>query len=339
MPQSVLIVRLGALGDLVHALPAAAAMRAAWPEATIDWLVDARYAALLALVPAIDGRIVVGRPGGATVTGAIRALRRAKYDLAVDLQGLLKSALFARLSGARRTAGFAAPHLRERAAGLFYTTRVGADDSGHVVWKNLSVAAALGARAERVEFPIDVPASPAPDAARRLLGLAEGQPFAILNPAAGWPNKQWPAERYGAIAVHLARRHGLASLVLWGPRERALAEAVAAASSGAARVAPATDIGGVLALARNAAIFVAGDTGPMQLAAAVGAPIVGVFGPTSPVRNGPWSPADLCLSRFDECECHHKRSCRRATPCIEAISVEEVAGAVDRRLEGGRPRG
>ncbi len=339
MARSILVVRLGALGDLVHALPAVAAMRAAWPDARIDWLVDARYQALPALVPVVDHVIVVGKPGGGSLSRVVRALRAAKYDIAIDLQGLLKSAGFARSAGARTTAGFVAAQLREPAASLFYTMRVRGDDSGHVIRKNLSLVAALGARTDRVAFPLDVPASPALDAARADLGLDDGAPFAVLNPGAGWPNKQWPGERFGAIAAHLRRRHGLASLVVWGPGERERAEQVVAASEGAARVGPATSVADLLAIARAAAVFAAGDTGPLQLAAAAGTPIVGVFGPTNPSRNGPWDPADVCLSRFDECECHHKRRCRRATPCIDSITATEVAAAIDRRLGDGVPRG
>jgi ADP-heptose:LPS heptosyltransferase len=212
---------------------------------------------------------------------------------------------------------------------MFYTRRVVGDDGGHVIRKNLSLVKSLGAPADRLTFPLNVPAPP-------VIGEA---PFAMLNPGAGWPNKQWPRDRFGAIAAHLRRRYGLTSLVLWGPGERDRAEQVVAASEGAARVAPATTIADLLAIARAATLFVAGDTGPMQLAAAVGTPIVGVFGPTNPSRNGPWDPADVCLSRFDECECHHKRRCRRATPCIESITTAEVTAAIDRRLEGRVPRG
>ena len=122
--------------------------------------------------------------------------------------------------------------------------------------------------------------------------------FAMINPGAGWPNKQWPAERFGALAAHLRDRHGLRSTVTWGPSERALAESVAHASNGAAAVAPATEIGDLLALARAASLCVAGDTGPAQLAAAVGTPVVGIFGPTNPARNGPWAADDTSVSRF-----------------------------------------
>jgi heptosyltransferase I len=335
MDRSILVVRLGALGDLVHALPAVAAMRRAWPGARIDWLVDGRYASLLALVPVIDRAIVVGGAAGGPARRVIRELRRERYDIAIDFQGLMKSAAFARFAGARETAGFTARQLREPAAALFYTKRVRGDVSGHVIRKNLSLVHALGASADMIECPLKEPASSVVAELKTRVGGAPGAPFAVINPGAGWPNKQWPAGRFGAIAAHLRRRHGLASIVLWGPGEADLAAQVAASSGGAATVAPATSVADIVAIARASALFVAGDTGPLQLAAASGAPIVGVFGPTNPVRNGPWSSEDICLSRFDECECHHKRRCRRTTPCIDGISVEEVAGAIDRRLAGG----
>jgi heptosyltransferase I len=339
MARSILIVRLGALGDLVHALPAVAALRAAWPDARIDWLVDSRYAALLQLVPVIDRAIVMGGRGTRPALSVIRELRRARYDMAIDFQGLLKSAALARLAGARETAGFIAGQLREPSAGVFYTRRIPADDSGHVVRKNLSMVEALGAPARETASPLKVTSSPVPGRVRELLQCGPAGRFALVNPGAGWPNKQWPADRYGAIAAHLLARHGMPSIVTWGPKEQALAAEAAAASDGAAMVAPSTTIADLVELSRAAAIAVAGDTGPMQLAAAVGTPVVGVFGPTNPLRNGPWNTADAWVSRFDDCECHHKRKCRRETPCINTITIEQVAGAVDRRLGGGGPRG
>ena len=335
MARSILIVRLGALGDLLHALPAAAAIRATWPDARIDWLVDGRYAALVELVPVVDRILIIGGPAGRPLLSAIRELRRARYDMAIDFQGLVKSAILARSAGARETAGFIAGQLREPLAGVFYTRRVLADDSGHVVRKNLSLVEALGVGVRGVSSPLKVTASSVPGQVRELLKTgAEGR-FAVVNPGAGWTNKQWPADRYGAIAAHLRARHGIPSIVTWGPREHALAGEVAAASAGAAKAAPSTSIADLVELARAAALFVAGDTGPMQVAAAVGTPVVGVFGPTNPLRNGPWNAADTWVSRFDDCECHHKRRCRRETPCIQTITVEQVADAVDRRLGGG----
>jgi len=339
MARSILVVRLGALGDLVHALPAVAALRAAWPDARIDWLVDGRYAALLAMVPVINRAIVVGGATGASTLSVLRSLRRARYDTSIDLQGLLKSAAFARFSGARDTVGFATAQLRERAASLLYTTQIRADDDGHVIRKNLSLVRALGVPADAITCPLAVPPTPKLADVRTLLGAGDAGAFAIINPGAGWPNKQWPADRYGAVAAHLLKRHGVASLVLWGPGELDRAERVAVASQGAARVAPATSLADLVAVTKAAAVFVAGDTGPMQLAAAVGTPVVGVFGPTNPARNGPWADEDVCVSRFDECECHHKRRCRRPTPCIDTIAPQEVIDAVDRRLAARGARG
>ena len=338
MARSVLIVRLGALGDLVHALPAVAAIRAAWPEARIDWLVDGRYAELLELVPVVDRTIIIGGRPGRPVLSVVRALRRARYDLAIDFQGLLKSAALARFAGAHETAGFVPGQLREPLAGVFYTRRVPADDSGHVVRKNLSLVEALGVGVREITAPLKATASPVPGQVRRLLEIGAGGRFAVINPGAGWPNKQWPADRYGAVAAHLRARHGMRSIVTWGPREQALAGEVAASSDGAAKAAPSTSIADMVELARAAAIFIAGDTGPMQLAAAVDTPVVGIFGPTSPLRNGSWKAADTWVSRFDDCECHHKRRCRRETPCINTITIEQVADAVDRRLGEAGPR-
>jgi len=338
MARSILIVRLGALGDLVHALPAAAAMRAAWPDARIDWVVDARYRALLGFVPMLNRVIVVGG-ADASWWNVVGDLRRQRYDLAIDLQGLMKSAAIARLSGARTVAGFATAALREKPASLFYGVQPPTDNGGHVIAKNLSILRAFGVPDATWTFPLVPPVSAVTDEVRARLGLSGNGRFAIINPGAGWPNKKWPPDRFGKIARHLSERHQLRSSVLWGPGEQGLADQVVSASGGSAEAAPPTGLGDMLALCRDAALFVAGDTGPMQLAAALGVPVVGIFGPTNPARNGPWSGRDRCVSRFDECECHHKRACRRAAACLEEISVDEVVNAVDQRLEQETDRG
>lgn len=338
MAPSILIVRLGALGDLVHALPVAAALRTAWPDARIDWLVEARYRALLQFVPILDQVVVVGG-SEAGVWDVVRGLRRQTYDVALDLQGLIKSAVCARLSGARTVAGFETKALREKPASLFYGVQPPTDAGGHVIAKNMSLLRLLNVEPGTWSFPLVPPASAAPDEVRAGLGLSRGGRFAIINPGAGWPNKQWPPERFGHLARHLAARHQMRTSVLWGPRERPLADQVVAASGGAAVAAPATGLGDVLALCREAALFVAGDTGPLQLAAAMGTPAVGIFGPTNPARNGPWSSDDVTVSRFDRCECHHKRACRRGTACIDEIGLDEVVEAVDKRLGQGTTRG
>ncbi|MDO8835963.1 MAG: glycosyltransferase family 9 protein, partial [Vicinamibacterales bacterium] len=272
-------------------------------------------------------------PGLGGLWAAARFLRRQRYDAALDLQGLIKSAALARASGARRVIGFAAGHLREPAARAFYGDTVEPAAGVHVVWKNMAVVRALGIVPAGLAFPLGASldaamaqALPPPDA-------SGAGTFAVVNPGAGWPNKRWAPGRFGAVAAHLQATYGLSSLVTWGPGERELAEAVVRASGGAARCAPATGLGDLIALLGRARIFVGGDTGPLQLAAALGTPTVAVFGPTSPARNGSWSAEDISLTRFDTCECHHKRRCRRATPCIDDIEVGAVIDAVDRRLQ------
>lgn len=331
----ILLVRLGSLGDIVHALPAAAALRRAHPEARIDWLVDARHRELLDLVPVIDAAIEVEAPIFRGWAKATRLLRARRYDVAIDFQGLLKSALLARASGAARVIGFSIWHLRERTARPFYSETADPGGGPHVIHKNLDLLRSVGIETSRLEFPLERRESPALERVRAAAGHA---PFALVNPSAGWPNKRWPSDRFGRLAAVVRGRLGLKPLVLWGPGEEPLARAVAYASSGAASVAPRTSISDVIELAREAALVVSGDTGPLHLAAAVGAPIVGIYGPTNPARNGPWSPADICLSRFERCGCHHERRCRQRGWCLDDVSVEEVFEAVARRLPARETR-
>jgi ADP-heptose:LPS heptosyltransferase len=266
-------------------------------------------------------------------------MRRARYDAAIDLQGLVKSAALARSSGAARVIGFARRYLREPLARLFYTEchdpggagSFDREETRHVVHLNLSLLARLGVEPGPPEFPIDAVDSAV---ARRAADQTGGR-YALLNPGAAWPNKRWPPDRFAAVAAALRERHGLRSVVLWGPGEQALAEAVVAGSASAAWLSPETAIPDLVALARGATVMVSGDTGPTHVAAAVGTPIVGLYGPTRPERNGPWRPGDETVSRAGICQCHHLRRCRLRTMCLLDIQVDEVVAAVDRRLAVG----
>lgn len=329
--MNVLIVRLGALGDLVHAVPAAAALRAAFPDARIDWLVESKHRPFVDLVTVVDRVVAVTRSSIAGWTDAVRQMRQVPYDVALDFQGLLKSAVLARGSGAARVIGFSIWHLREKTARPLYS-EAGLQQGGgpdHVIHKNLRLLHTLGVEDDRIRFPLAAVDSRAVEAVRAAIGDA---PFALVNPGAAWPNKRWPPERLGEVAAFLRDVRGLASVVLWGPGEEALARAVVDTSAGSARVAPATSIPDLLALARQASLFVSGDTGPLQIAAAAGTPTVAIFGPTNPRRNGPWSEADIVVSRYAACSCHYRRSCRRSTWCLDEVSVAEVTAAVQRRL-------
>ena len=342
----ILIVRLSALGDIVHALPVLNRLRTIFPNAKIDWLVEENYAATLALASGLSRRIIVRARSDSASGDAIafaaglgyaRAasfLRAQGYDAALDLQGLLKSAVWARISGAGRVLGFDREHLREPLAASLYTETVMPDASGHVIRKNLSILKALAIDPGPSELSVEVQPGPAIIKVIQTAGGSNG--YIVINPGAAWPNKCWPPDRFGTLAMLLRDRTGLHSLVTWGPKERALADTVANASGGAAAPAPATTVAELGALMRSAALVISGDTGPLHIGAAVGAPIVGLFGPTRPERNGPWEPRDEVISRAETCVCHHKRHCLRGAPCINEITVDEVLAAAERRLRSGR---
>jgi lipopolysaccharide heptosyltransferase I len=326
-----LIVRLGSLGDLVHTLPAASAIRRAHPDAAIDWLVDAAHVDFLSLVPVLTSVVVLrDRTAGAWL--AARAELRARhYEAALDFQGLIKSAALARLSGAARVVGFDRRALREGAAALLYTERVEVGEGRHVIHKNLRLAAAVGADTSVLDFPIRPVESPAL-AELRARGLDR---FALINPGAAWPNKRWPPSSFGTVAARIRERHGLASVVLWGPGEQSLATEIVGTSGGAAIEAPLTTLTDLVGLSRAASVMVSGDTGPLHIAAAVGTPVVALFGPTDPERNGPWDSRDIAIGRYERCACHYERRCRHADPrdwCLGTVGVDEVSAAIDRRL-------
>ncbi len=328
-----LVVRLGSLGDLVHTLPAVSAIRRSAPDLEIDWLIDAVHRDFLTLVPILTGIVTLrDRTAGAWLQ-ARRELRPRRYDIALDFQGLLKSAALARLSGAGRVLGFDRQSLREPVAAPFYTERVDVGEGRHVIQKNLRLAESVGAKSDRIEFPIaNVPSAISGEFLSRHSG-----PHALVNPGAAWPNKQWPPDRLGIVARALRDRHGLTPVVLWGPNEQSLAAAVAAASGGRAVVAPETGLVDLVALARGARLIVSGDTGPLHIATALGVPAVALFGPTDAGRNGPWDPADIAISRYDACDCHYERRCRHdaARWCLGTISVDDVLGAIEKRLRSG----
>jgi ADP-heptose:LPS heptosyltransferase len=274
---------------------------------------------------------------------AIQVLRGRDYDVALDLQGLLKSAAMARLSGARRVIGFETAALRERGAAWFYSEASTVPSGAHVIQKNLSVLARLGVAATPVRFPFVVPDSAV---ARQVVADAASRgpgPFVLINPGAGWPNKRWVPSRFGAVAAAIRDERAWPTFVLWGRDESSLADAVVEHSRGAAIRAPETNLGDLLALTSRAALMISGDTGPTHIAAAMGTPIVGLYGPTWPERNGPWDPNDIVVSRAPQCVCHHKRQCLRdggpERMCINDISVDELMQAIRMRLSrtGGPP--
>lgn len=350
-----LIVRLGSMGDVIHALPAATLLRRAFPTATLGWMIEERWTDLLCSpdTPRVGlrcpGRPVLDAVHGVNTLawrsapfsrrtweealGAWRKMRAVRYELAVDFQGTVRTALMARWTGTEAVAGFERP--REHAAGVFYTYTVVAGGK-HVVEQNAALAAALAgvsAKVPEVEFPLDPAAEEYCERQLRQLGVRQ---FAILNPGAGWEGKQWPTERYSEVARGL-RALGLRSLVNFGPGEEPLARAVEAASGGAA-TALSSSVSQLIAFTRRAQLFVGGDTGPMHLAAALRVPVVALFGPTSPARNGPFCTPGIVLrsslsSATDTAERAAARSRRKRTdPGLMAITAQDVLAAARQLL-------
>ncbi len=323
-----LVVRLSAIGDVVHALPVASALkRHGWET---GWLVEPPARPLLEGHPAIAWLVrapATRRFRWREARAARAELQSRSYDVALDLQGLWKSATWARMSGARRVIGYGKPWRREGASGLLLRERVPpAADVRHVIDENLALLRPLGMEAVGSrEFAL--PETPgAVDDRLRERGLRE---FAVLNPGGGWLEKLWPPERFGELAVGL-RERGLPSLVTWGPGEQPLAERVVEAARGAASLCFPTTLLELLALLRRARLMVAADTGPLHMACAVGTPVVGVYGPTDPARNGPFSPADEVV------EAPFERAGRlrygREDARMDAVTAEQVLAAADRRL-------
>jgi lipopolysaccharide heptosyltransferase I len=340
--MKVLIVKLGSIGDIVHTLPALAALRAAQPHAEISWVVERRSAEILRDNPLLDRLIEVdtkalrrGLMSGETLRAPrqqLRRLRASAFDVALDFQGLLKSASIARLSGAQRVFGYSRAGLREPASSLLLSKRIDVPVNVHVIRKALLLLeGALGIRApENLSFPINVTNDQEREA--RNIAAETGGKYAILNPGGGWPTKLWSVERFGKLADRLWSSYGISSLVTYGPGELELAEAVRQSSVSGKAMPVSPSLKSFYSLARGASVYVGGDTGPTHIAVAAGTPIVGLFGPTEWWRNGSPRVEDICVERNDiDCrvDCH-RRSCSKWI-CMD-IEVERVLEAIDRRL-------
>jgi lipopolysaccharide heptosyltransferase I len=305
---SLLVLRLSALGDVIHTIPAVAALRASHPN--LAWVVETPYRELVELVAGVDAIPVRMKTWGrdpirsrAAIAAAFRAIRGA--DVSIDFQGLVKSSALGRLSGARRRYGFAANAIREKPALLFTNRWVKVDTTKHVVEQNLELAAHVGqtllsVRAGGTDKSVCPTWNAFPaDPENKLEAFRDA---IVLLPGAGRPEKLWPVERFRDLAAQI----GAAALALWGPGEEELAARIGA------RVAPPTNLRELAFVLRHAKAVVGADTGPLHLAAALGTPVVGLFGPTNPRRNGPHGQLEHCVNRFD------------TTKLMDSITVPEV---------------
>lgn len=345
-----LVVRLSAMGDVIHALPAVAALRAQLPNARVGWVVEQRWAELLCTpsnarsgatspqrplvdaVHSLDSRLWSESPISTftwqQIAAALSDLRGHGYQAAVDFQGLLRSAVVAKLSQAPAIYGFRNP--REIAAGMFYSRQI-TPSGRHVVEKNLSLVSALtGKNVEALPgaiLPFDAAAEEQCEARLKELGIRGG--FVLLNPGAGWGAKQWPAERYAEVAKGIAQS-GFPSLINFGPGEEKLVQEVETLSAGTAK-GVSSSITQLIAMTRRARLFIGGDTGPLHLACALKVPVVAIFGPTDPARNGPFGTVNVVL-RSPESVTDHHRSAEPEGGMLN-ITSEQVISAARSLLE------
>ncbi len=352
LPRRVLIVRIGAMGDVLHAMPAVAALRKAHPEWWIGWVVEPRWLPLLRAtsdgswtmergeaMPLVDRTFSAStrawkkKPFAWETLADIRSLRRGlrsdAFDLCVDMQGSIRSAVIGRMASAKSFTGMADP--REKPARWMYDRKIQAT-AAHVIEQGCELlGAAVGESLEpaQVELPRDEFHGQACDDLLERL-LPGGEDFVLMAPSAGWGAKQWPAERFGAVAAELGRR-GIRVLVNAAHEMDRVGNEVIRASGGYGITVP-TDLGDLIALTRRASLVIAGDTGPLHLAAALKRPVVALFGPTNPARNGPYGTRARVLRHGGERSDHRRLAEPEAG--LLAITVEEVVDAAVELLEG-----
>jgi heptosyltransferase-1 len=286
-----LVLRLSALGDVIHTIPAVVSLKRA---ADVTWVVEAPYRELVEIVAGVETIPVRMKKWTRDPRAAIEAIGAMRsVDTAIDFQGLIKSSVLGWLSGARTHIGFDRNAIREKPALLFTNRKVKVDTSRHVIEQNLQLAGVDAGEPNWSDYPIAVPGY---------------ENAIVLLPGAGKANKLWPVERFR----ELAREIGPRALAVWGPGERELAEAIGA------RVAPPTNLRELAWILQKAEVVIGADTGPLHLAAALGTKVVGLYGPTDPRRNGPYGQLGRVIDRFP------------TTKSMESISVSEVMNLLQR---------
>ncbi len=338
-PMRILIVRLSAIGDAIHGLPVLCALRDHLPNAHISWVVEERAASVLQGHAALDRLIVAPKRWlrkPIALARLTRQLRSVRPQIAIDLQGLTKSAVAARLSGAPVRIGPASPDGRELSPWL--NNRRITLTAKHVVERYLELLGPLGISRPTVRFDVPRHAEDELTMGRFIRDRGLGGGFALINPGAGWASKRWPVERYAVVARHLGRNCRLPSIVVWaGAQERSWADQIITTASGFAHMAPTTSLGQLGELARRSRIFVGSDTGPLHLAAAVGTSCVGLYGPVSAERNGPYGASHIAIQRMLlEGSSRERRTA--SDESMRMIEISDVCAACDRLLGQEEPQ-
>lgn len=332
-----LVVRLGSLGDIVHTFPAVAALRESFPKAEIVWLTHPRWNALVESSELATEIWEVETRSLASVRDILSRLRKGKFTIAIDYQGLWKSAALPFLGRVPRRVGFSSHTVREFGVPLLYTDRVGATQA-HIAEQNGELSQRGGARSGVAAFKLSVPSLQEAFALQLLRGFGIDR-YVVLSPAGGWRSKCWPPERYGALCHQVYANLGLRCILNQGPGDEEIIAAVKAASGDAAPVACNSSLHQLMVFLRHALCVVAGDTGPLHLAVALGTPVVALFGPTDPARNGPYRPPgdsvkDIVVRSPNAVTTYKRRD--EPDPSLLELDVETVLDAVRKQVEARR---
>lgn len=329
-----LVVRLGSLGDIVHTFPAVAALRESFPQAEIVWLTHPRWKALVESSELATEIWEAEARSYASVRDVLSRIRRKQFTTAVDYQGLWKSAALPFLGRVPRRIGFSSFSVREFGVPLVYTERVRCTKA-HIAEQNGELSLRAGAKNNVGRFQLTVPALQEVFALQLLRGFGIDR-YVVLSPAGGWRSKCWPPERYGALCQKIYTNLGLRCILNQGPADEQCIGVVKAASGDAAPIACNSSLHQLMVFLRNALCVVAGDTGPLHLAVALGTPVVALFGPTDPVRNGPHRTVcelakDIVL-RSPHALTTYKRG-DQTDPSLLELDVETVFDSVRRQVE------
>ena len=325
-----LIARLGSLGDIVHTFPAVAALRESFPSAKIVWLTHPRWHELVASSGLANEIWNVETRSLSSIRGVLSRIRLEKFSTAIDYQGLWKSAALPFLARVPRRIGFSSSAVREAGVPLLYTDRIDVH-AAHVAGKNGELSLAAGAAKPVGSFTLSIQVA-AKAAVENLLREKGIQRYVVLSPGGGWVSKCWPAERYGELARRLLEQKGLYSVINYGPGEEGLAERVVAAA-GPTRAFPFSEsFGELMTVLSGADCVVAGDTGPLHLADALGTRVVAIFGPTDPQRNGPYlgqrEAGRAIVLRAANVASTYKRE-DAPHPSLLEVSVDDVFAAIN----------
>ena len=335
----ILIVKTSSLGDVINTLPLASAIKKAEPNVTIDWVVNEEYMEIVRLSPHVRKAIGFDRKS-LTWWRPISTIRNfsnfkqklvtREYDIVLDLQGLVKSAIITKVATAPVKAGFSSP--REKMATKAYNLLIDVtDEATHAIEKNLAVLKALSIPPQS-DFACDI--NIPPEVVKSAWAKLPDEPYIVVNPNSRWDSKRWPLERFSAIIKEVAKLYGLRSVIIGSSNEKERGKALAELSGSSA-----FDLTGELGLSalasaiQNSSGIITNDSGPMHLAAALDVPVTAIFGPTDPAAVGPFGEKHRVARTKADCSPCRKRECNIAPSCMESVTVEEVLNVFAKTLE------